>query len=312
MNFLFWLYFKLPNNQSLGLITKIFNRVVAKVLKLFFDSLLPLYFSKTIRKNGIGVNQSKRTKKIIVSLTSFPARIDTVWIAIECIFRQKVKADKVILWISREQFEGIELPQMLLNQKKRGLEIYYLNEDLKSHKKYIQAFVDFPNDYILTVDDDLYYDKWLIANLLELKEKYPNTIPSNRAHLMKFDNLNKLLPYSSWHHNYSKEIVSSLLLPTGGYGTMYEVRQLSDVVTKIDLIKSLAPHADDIWLRINSLLKGIKVSTNSRYNKDPITIKSSQLEKLVSKNVQEGGNDIQLRNLLNHFNLGELENYRNE
>lgn len=44
-------------------------------------------------------------KKIVVSLTSFPARIKKVHIVIESLLNQTIKPDKIILWLSKEQFE---------------------------------------------------------------------------------------------------------------------------------------------------------------------------------------------------------------
>ena len=38
--------------------------------------------------------------KVIVSLTSFPARIDKVYLCINSLLRQSFKADKVILWLA--------------------------------------------------------------------------------------------------------------------------------------------------------------------------------------------------------------------
>jgi hypothetical protein len=66
-----------------------------------------------------------------------------------------------------------------------------------------------------------------------------------------------------------------------------------------------------LWIKIQSLLKNTQVVTNNRYNKDPISVKSSQLEKLVSINVLRGANDSQLRAVLDHFKMGNLENYKN-
>ena len=66
----------------------------------------------------------KNTKKIpsgpqelIVSLTSYPARIDTVNQTIETLLNQSLCPDKVILWLAPEKFPNREadLPQQLLD-----------------------------------------------------------------------------------------------------------------------------------------------------------------------------------------------------
>ena len=70
-----------------------------------------------------------------------------------------------------------------------------------------------------------------------------------------------------------------------------------------DLIKQIAFHADDLWLKMMCFLNNKKVVTNNKYNKDPITVKSSQIEKLVTFNVLEGGNDEQLNSIVKYFNI---------
>ena len=44
----------------------------------------------------VGIKKIKREQKIIVSLTTFPKRIDSVWITIETLLRQTVKPDEAI------------------------------------------------------------------------------------------------------------------------------------------------------------------------------------------------------------------------
>jgi len=310
MNTLLDFYYKLPHDNSLGIFTKAFNSLVAKLLKRILDKTVPRYFLNTQVKYPNGLNTEKRNKKVVVSFTSFPGRIEDVWIVVECLFRQTIKADRIILWLSQSQFEGVELPKLLCEQQKRGLEIRFVLGDLKSHKKYIYAFNEFQNEFVITVDDDLYYDIRLIENLMSLKEKYPKAIPTNRAHLIQFNKQGKIDNYNKWYHNFVIEKPSLLLVPTGGFGTLYEPQQLNPAFSNQELITELAPHADDLWLKVQSLLQETPIITNSKYNKDPITIKSSQLEKLVSTNVIDGANDIQLKKSLDYFRLEDLKKYR--
>lgn len=61
-------------------------------------------------------------EKIIVSLTSFPARINIVVKTIKTLLTQTLKPDAVILWLAPEQFPNGEkdLPQELLDLKQYG------------------------------------------------------------------------------------------------------------------------------------------------------------------------------------------------
>ena len=89
------------------------------------NCIIPLYFKLTQNKvkNKITCKHDEG-KRIIVSITSFPARIPTLWKVIECIIRQTVKPDKIVLYLTESQVGDIEkLPSSLLKLRKRGLEI---------------------------------------------------------------------------------------------------------------------------------------------------------------------------------------------
>jgi hypothetical protein len=310
MNKLFAFYYSLPHDSKFGIMSKIVNRVLARLFKRYLDRTVPKSFKKKPFKD-IGINTTeKREKKYIVSLTSFPARIDDVWICVETILRQSFKPDAIILWLSQDQFNEVTLPQNLTNLVERGLTIRFVSGDIRSHKKYKYALEEFPHDYIITLDDDLYYDEGLIQNLVELKEQFPNCIPTNRVHKMTFRN-NSIQPYGRWFHNAFDNNPSHNLVQTGGYGTLYFSTDLYKEYNDEEVFLKFAPFADDLWLKIMVLLQGKKVVTNSKYNKDPLSVKRSQNNKLVTQNVLGGGNDSQFKSLLKHFDLS-TKNFQDE
>lgn len=300
---LLYFYYKVPSFKSLGIFGKIINRSLALCIKILFDATMTCYYRRTSDKIGFSLNTQKRDKLYIVSLTSFPARINEVWITIEGILRQSFKADKVILWLSKEQFPDEVVPESLTQLTKRGLTIQFCDGDLRSHKKYKYALEMYPNDYVITLDDDLYYDPNLLQNLIKIKNEYPNAIATNRAHGIKFGENNEPLPYRQWEHNYTGLEPSNSLVQTGGFGTIYCKSDLHEDFNNVELIKELSFHADDLWLKIMVFLKDKKVVTNSKYNKDPITVKSSQIEKLVTTNVIEGGNDTQFSKMMEYYDI---------
>jgi hypothetical protein len=303
INFIFFIYYRLPHDKSIGLFTKVVNRIFAKIFKFLLDLFIEPIFLKTFNSYSNGLNELPREKKCIVSLTSFPGRIENVWIVIECLLRQSYKPDAIILWLSKHQFNGTSIPDSLLKQQQRGLTIKFVDDDLKSHKKYLYAFDLYPNDYMVTVDDDLYYDEDLIDNLIKMKSKFPNSIATNRCHKMLINNVGEIQKYGRWMHNSTELKPSYILFPTCGFGTLYSRQDFTDSYNNIELIKKLAPFADDIWLKIQTLLANSSIVTNNKYNKDPLTVKSSQIESLVKVNVQAGRNDEQLEAVLIYFNI---------
>ena len=82
--------------------------------------------------------------EVIVSLTSFGKRIYDVHLAIESIMQGSVKPNRIILWLSEEEFKGKPLPKTLEKQKNRGLQIEYC-EDLRSYKKIVPTMEKYPD-----------------------------------------------------------------------------------------------------------------------------------------------------------------------
>ena len=302
MNFLYRIYFALPNFARIGIVGKIINRILGLILKTLFDAIVPPYLKRTASKAALGLNKEQRDEVYIVSLTSFPARINDIWVTIEILLRQTFKPDKIILWLADEQFPDKVLPESLTSLIKRGLTIEYC-DDLRSHKKYFYSMQQFPDANIITFDDDLYYDKYALKNVVDLHKRFPELIATNRAHKFTFDKNGQVKKYRKWKHNVTDTKSSHLLVPTGGAGTLYPPGSLHNQAFNKELMKELCFHADDIWLKMMGYMNDKMVVTNNRYNKDFVTIASTQNEKLVSTNVINGGNDQQLQNICKHYNI---------
>lgn len=302
MNILYNIYFWIPNFYKLGIIGKIINRLMSNILKFLFELFVPRSLGRLANEGRSGVTTKKRSVKFIVSLTSFPARINDIWMSLETIMQQSVKPDEIILWLAEEQFPTKELPDNITRLQSRGLTIRYC-DDLRSHKKYYYAIKENPNDCIITLDDDLYYHKDVLKNIIDLYDKFPNELCTNRAHEITFNN-DEILPYRKWKHNSSNiHYPTNLLMQTGGAGTLYPPNSLHPKAFDKDLIKELCYHADDIWLKFMAFLNEKKVVTNAKFNKDYITVGKTQNEKLVTQNVINGGNDIQLKKIIEYFKI---------
>lgn len=102
---------------------------------------------------------------------------------------QSMKPQRLILWLAPEQFPNKEadLPKKLLRLKKSGLTIEWCT-DIKSFKKLIPAIKKYPNSYIFTADDDVYYHKNTLENAWTTHEEFPNMIVSHRITKFFIDN----------------------------------------------------------------------------------------------------------------------------
>ena len=95
----------------------------------------------TCFKNSDNIPLIQKNNELIISLTSYPARIKNVHKTTNTLLNQSLKANKVILWLAENQFPNKEqdLPSKLLAQTTKGLTISWYHKDIKSYKKLIKA-----------------------------------------------------------------------------------------------------------------------------------------------------------------------------
>ena len=214
--------------------------------------------------NKKGVTNIKRNPQLIVSLTSFPKRIDTIKFNLYSLFNQSLKPDKIILWLSYEEFPNKEddLPFDVLRFKKLGLEIGWC-EDIKSFKKLIPSLREYPNDIIVTVDDDIYLDEDWLKKLYEEYLKNPNYIVCHRTRCVignkNGNHINSIKSYNDWPVSTHEQDPSYTNFINGGAGALYPPNSLDDTVFDKKLFMSLCSTGDDIWFYAMALKKGTKI-----------------------------------------------------
>ena len=245
--------------------------------------------------------------KVIVSLTSFPPRIEKLNLCIESILRQTRPADKVILWLAKSQFKSKdELPLKLIKLEEHGLEIRFCN-DIKSYKKVVYTAEKYDDSIIITADDDTLYPENWIEELLNTYEQFEGCVVCYRAHEMTFDSNNELLPYSKWRGlSPGVKGPSSLLVPIGVGGVLYPPNFFKDVSFDYNVIKKLCPTTDDLWLKCIGLLNNKKVVKVNINSKEWFTVKSTQKVALVNENVDgstQNKNDDAIKNLIEYYNI---------
>ncbi len=240
--------------------------------------------------------------EVIVSMTTFPGRIDTVYKALNSIFTQSFKPDRVILWLAEEQFPDKQLPQSLTDYVSLGLEIRWCKEDLRSHKKYYYVMQEYPKAIVITVDDDLIYDRQLVEALVASYLHFPDAVSAARTHLMKIGEDGKIAPYSQWIKEFSGVLgkPSMQLFSTSGAGTLYPPACMGEELFNIDNIKKYCFNADDIWFKVMQIKNCIPVVL-ARENESLIYVPETQGIGLYRMNEGLNENDIQLNNLLDIY-----------
>ena len=239
---------------------------------------------KYVEATEYGLTKEKRNPQLIVSLTTFPARINTVHLTINTLLRQSFKPDKLILWLADSQFPAKEdeLPENLLKLRELGLEIKW-TADIKSYKKLIPALKEFPEDIIVTVDDDLYYEEKCLEKLYNAYEKDKNNIYVHRVARIMFDGQN--LKYYSQRESifldFPKPSYANSIF--GGSGCLYPPHSLHPDVFDIEKARKLTYNADDYWFWAMSVLGGTKISEVSG-SKSNLQIIEGTVESSMYKN----------------------------
>lgn len=272
------------------------NSVVVNRAAIFKYRMYNLFRKKC------GINTKVRDIDIIVSLTTYPKRIDNVFLTIESLLNQTVKPDKIILWLSREEIDEDSVPNKIKKLQNRGLSIKFTSTNLKSYGKLIHALDTYENSLIITIDDDAIHPRRFIAGLLNTYKKHPDCIIAYRCSFIKKLDGTKLSPYTSWAHP-ETGCPSFNLFPTGLGGILYPPNSLNQEVFNSDIFLNFCPLGDDIWFKAMALLNGTRTAMVYNTSVDTPTIPGSQKNALWHKNVTGQKNDEHLKNIFDLYNL---------
>ena len=246
---------------------------------------------------------------LVVSLTSYPKRFDVIARTLQCLLTQSVQPDRVVLWVGHEAYPL--LPPSILALKDAGLEIRAA-EDMRAYTKIIPSLKAFPEAYVCTADDDLYYHaRWLeelIANAAQSSTSPQSSartessalITCFRAHEILADPEGVYLPYNDWNQDTPFRGISPALFPTGCGGVLYPPGSLGPDVCDVARFKRLSPMNDDIWLFWMARRAGTRHKTIAR-RRDLVNWRGSQATALHYHNVSGQGNDPQIRAMAAEF-----------
>ena len=252
-----------------------------RITDIAANIILPVYFHLTKKNPAYRIEEGKKEngEKIIVSMTSFPPRLPKLHMVIECLLRQTIKPDAIILYLTDSQVESIDkLPKKLQELQKRGLQIKLCPDKIRSHTKYFYAMKENPNDIVITVDDDLFYRTDLVESHLRAHGKYPKAIIANWV--------KEILPgttkYAEWPDGTTPKLSNRFLL-LGVSSVLYPPHSLHEELFNKEAIIEQCLTADDVWLSCMALLKDTPIYfTKYKYHHLPVLIKNN--ETLLSVN----------------------------
>lgn len=283
-------------------IITLLNATIGELIKLWC-SLVPLRFL-------INKSNKKCTERIIVSLTSYGKRVNnTLKYTLISMLRQSLLPDRIVVWLDTDQWINKELPKYLIEMKEYGVEVKYCADQIKSYTKLIPSLREFPNDIIVTVDDDIFYSRHLIENLYTEHCKNRKNICTVIWGLPQFRH-DKLMPYNDWNEYVQHDIKTSnplAIFPKGFGGVLYPPNCFNEEVFHSEVFKKECKFADDVWFFVMGLLNGIEKSCvtgtkMTNFNVDFFR-QFFHSDRLKATNVGENLNDVQLMNVMNFYKI---------
>ncbi len=246
----------------------------------------------------------ERIKKgMVVSLTSFPRRINALYLTIESLLRQTILPEQIYLYLSEEQFPNREsdLPESLLKYAEGILKIVFVSGDIRSHKKYYYIMNEFPNDIIINVDDDIFYPSTMIESLYNASQKNPGAVICRYARRIQKDDNNNVLSSSVWPHIRKSCSGNDIFFGTGG-GVLYPSVKacLYKDVLNLELALKLCPIEDDLWMNTMIRLNKTEIVLIKK-EKDILNVFIDNDQKLCTDNCTANMTDKQMKNIIDHY-----------
>ena len=239
---------------------------------------------------------------VVVTFTSYPARIRLAAAAAASLLRQSVKPDAIVLWLDPEQFPGREadLPQEFAALRAGGLDIRWCRPGLRSYKKLVPALEAWPGAVLVTADDDVFYPRDWLRSLLDAHRAHPGEIIARRIRHIRVDSFGIPLPYAAWPINDPcGDNPSRLHLPTGCGGILYPPGCLHPDVSRDDIFLRVAPAADDLWFWAMAVRQGTPVRFVASPDIQSLdTVDELGPAALSRVNNDRGGNDRQFKAIL--------------
>lgn len=263
----------------------------------FYTELKVKLYFLVAKNNNIKINHNLE-KKLIISLTSYPPRFKKLHLSIFCLLKQNMVADFIVLWVTVEDFKL--LPNQVLKLTRNTRFIIKTCEDLGSGKKILPVLEEFPDDFIITADDDLYYPKEWVEQLVCHWNKDHKTVMAHRVHRITYVRKNKPDLYLNWIFDINDQEIKRENFATSGAGVLYPPKSLHIQVTDRKAYIDGCNNQDDIWqywmVRLND-----SFIQKTPWNYHMIGWLGSEDGSLAVKNLGQGKNDTSINRMIKKY-----------
>lgn len=264
------------------------RRTVAKRVK---GRLIP-YLRAVIRPRPL----LDESSDVVISFTSFPARIGGVWAVVDTLFRQKAPLKAVVLVLREQHFPGRRIPASLERRTVRGLTILWVKADQRSYDKLLPTRQMFPDARIITVDDDKLYARDAASRLIKASDIYPGAIVGSRGRRGLFIDETLQFVGAVAHGR-----CDSSVLFAGGAGILYPPKALHADAFDYRTATRLCPENDDIWfwaMAIRNEAKRVCIAS-----KKPVSLLIQEGTPALRDEYSNGSGSRQIRAVVDHFGL---------
>lgn len=191
---------------------------------------------------------------LIVSLTSYPPRFATAHLTIKTLLSQSIKPDKVILWIYETDLA--QLPTCIKQLQGMRFEVRTVSRDLRSYKKIVPTVIAFSESYIVTADDDIYYNHDWLAELIKHHDPSKKCLVGHRGHKITYNNLGSINNYVDWRWCIGGKQEGCDVFLTSGGGILFPPHSLPPLFLDENTFMKHCSTADDIWIHITARMNG--------------------------------------------------------
>ena len=244
----------------------------------------------------------------VLSLTSYGQRVETsLPYALYSLVTQTVRPEKIAVYLDKENWNDEKLTPLLKKMQSVGVEFNYC-EDLRSYKKLIPALVQYPNNPIITFDDDFYYHSKYLSWMTDAYQKSDKKTVLGQWGCIPEKKDGKYIPYNEWKDcKYGDE---NSPISFFGCCCCYPPHIFDGEILKKDVFMKLCPSADDIWFwameERQHIARRYIHPKGYGYHRPIDKIYEYKIGAdgcLTNTNVINGENDRQLRNVLDYYHL---------
>lgn len=251
-----------------------------------------------------GVKKSKRKPRLMVSLTTTQDNINNAHYSLYSLLNQELKADKVILWLNKNDFpnEELDVPKNVLKLKENGLSLRFC-EDYKQYNNIIPIITTYPNDIIITANDNVYYPQNWLKILYNDHKSNPDTILAHKAKLVSLKDDNTFNKYEELPYNEDEKNPTYHNLANTEAGVLYPPNTISENICNE---KKFNEYDDNInaWLWAMCVLNHKKIKLTKNKLEDDLIYVNPLLETdiLNNSNLKQDNNmDTIINNIVNKY-----------